>query len=156
MITFDIPGGEVLRLKHLVLDYNGTIAEDGSLFDVVKHKIALLHPDLSIHIVTADTFGSVQKEMENLPVEVVIIPRENQGLVKQEFVEGLGPEQVVSIGNGANDAEMLEASALGILVVNSEGASVRSLLKADVLCNNIRDAMNLLIMPGRLIATLRR
>ncbi len=155
-MTFNIPGRGVLRLNHLVLDYNGTIAEDGSLFEVVKHKFTLLQSSFKIHVITADTFGTVHQEMENLPVEVVTIPRDNQDVVKREFVEQLGAENVVSIGNGANDGLMLGVSGLGILVINSEGASVQSLIKADVLCNNVRDALNLLIKPNRLVATLRR
>ncbi len=156
MLTFDIPGREVLQLDHLVLDYNGTIAEDGSLFELVKHKFTLLQPSLNIHVITADTFGTVHQEMEKLQVEVITIPKDKQDLMKREFVEKLGVGRVVSIGNGANDGLMLEVSALGILVINSEGASVQSLMKADVLCNNIRDALNLLIRPNRLVATLRR
>ena len=31
MIAVDIPGYRELRLEHLVLDYNGTLAEDGKL-----------------------------------------------------------------------------------------------------------------------------
>ena len=31
MISVDIPGFRMLRLEHLVLDYNGTLAVDGEL-----------------------------------------------------------------------------------------------------------------------------
>jgi soluble P-type ATPase len=121
----------------------------------VKHKFTLLHELVKIHIITADTFGTVWREVENLPIEVTTIPKENQDRAKQNFVYNLGSENVVSIGNGRNDMLMLETSALGILVVNSEGACVESLLKADVVCLNVKDALNLLIKPKRLTATLR-
>jgi len=155
MITFDIPGRDQSRLIHIVLDYNGTVAEDGIIFEIVKHKLILLQKSLKIHVITADTFGTVKDEMADLSVEVITIPKYNQDRAKKKFVEELGPENVVSIGNGRNDGLMLQTSALGILVVNSEGASVQSLLKADVMCLSISDALDLLLKPKRLIATLR-
>lgn len=155
MITLDIPGREQIKLAHLVLDYNGTVAEDGVVFEVAKHKLTLLQKSLKIHVITADTFGTVKGEMANMPVEVITIPKNSQDKAKEKFVQELGPENVVSIGNGRNDGLMLQTSALGMLVVNSEGASVQSLLKADVLCLSILDALNLLLKTKRLIATLR-
>jgi len=155
MITLDIPGREQIKLVHLVLDYNGTVAEDGIIFESVKHKLTLLHISLKIHVITADTFGTVKGEMANMPIEVITIPKNSQDKAKKEFVQELGPENVVSIGNGRNDGLMLQTSVLGMLVINSEGASVQSLLKADVLCLSILDALDLLLKPKRLIATLR-
>ncbi len=155
MMTFDIPGRDQIQLSHLVLDYNGTVAEDGIIFEAVKHKLTLLQKSLKIHVITADTFGTVKSEMANLPVEVVTLPKDNQDIAKKKFVQELGPKNVVSVGNGHNDGLMIQASVLGILVVNSEGASVQSLLNGDVLCLSISDALDLLLKPKRLIATLR-
>ena len=39
MIEIDVPGFGALRLEHLVLDYNGTLACDGMLLEGV-HEIA--------------------------------------------------------------------------------------------------------------------
>jgi soluble P-type ATPase len=63
---------------------------------------------------------------------------------------------VVAIGNGANDALMLEHAALGILVMGGEGAAVEALLRARVVVTDICEALDLLLFPKRLIATLRR
>ena len=46
MITIKVPGYGVLKLAHLVLDYNGTLARDGTrLFQnlLIKHKICTFH-----------------------------------------------------------------------------------------------------------------
>ncbi|HBI27990.1 MAG TPA: ATPase P, partial [Peptococcaceae bacterium] len=39
MIVIDIPGRGELNLQHLVLDYNGTIAFDGSLIKGVEEEL---------------------------------------------------------------------------------------------------------------------
>ena len=42
MIEIDIPGFGILRLEHLVLDYNGTIAVDGQPVQGVKERLIAL------------------------------------------------------------------------------------------------------------------
>ena len=61
----------------------------------------------------------------------------------------------VVIGNGANDALVLEAAALGIVVLGPEGASSRALRAADIVCSAVTDALDLLLDPTALAATLR-
>ena len=60
------------------------------------------------------------------------------------------------IGNGANDVLVLEGAALGIAVIGPEGASSAALRAADVVCASIVDALDLLLEPRALTATLRR
>jgi soluble P-type ATPase len=50
---------------------------------------------------------------------------------------------------------MLEASALGIVVLLQEGAAAQSLMAADIVCSEILSALDLLTHPLRLTATLR-
>jgi soluble P-type ATPase len=45
---------------------------------------------------------------------------------------------------------------VGIAVVEGEGAAVATLLAADVVTRDIHDALDLLLSPRRLVATLRR
>ena len=42
MIAVDIPGLRELSLEHLVLDYNGTLAEDGNLLPGVAAALKAL------------------------------------------------------------------------------------------------------------------
>ena len=63
---------------------------------------------------------------------------------------------VVAIGQGSNDAGMLQAAALGICVLSPEGSAVETLLSADVVAANIYEALDLLEEPLRIVATLRK
>jgi len=155
MLDIAIPGFGRLQLEYLVLDYNGTLACDGELLEGVREMLETLAEDLEIHVVTADTFGKVGSRMEGFRAKVVILPVEGQDVGKREYVEELGVERVVAVGNGRNDRLMLEASALGIAVVEGEGASAERLTAADVVAPGIRPALELLTNPLRLTATLR-
>jgi soluble P-type ATPase len=41
-------------------------------------------------------------------------------------------------------------------VIQKEGASARALMNADIVCNSIVDALELLTNPLRIVATLRK
>jgi soluble P-type ATPase len=155
MLEIDIPGYQALRLQHLVLDYNGTLACDGTLLDGVRDRLHILAGTLHIHIVTADTFGKAQSQLVGVPCDLSILPGEDQAWRKLEYVQRLGLEVTVCVGNGRNDRLMLQEAGLGIAVVQSEGAAVQTVLAADVLAPGILVALDLLIHPLRLLATLR-
>ena len=156
MIDIVIPGAGRLCLRHLVLDVNGTVAKDGRLIDGVSELLETLRSGLDLHLVTADTQGTQETIDRVLRLTAFCIPPENQAQAKLNYIESLGANDVVAIGNGANDAAMLERAALSILVIGPEGAAVDSLLKAKVVVSDIRAALELLLFPKRLIATLRR
>jgi len=155
MLETIIPGHKTLLLSYLVLDYNGTIACDGRLINGVRERLEELSKSLSIHILTADTFGSVQKEMTGIPCEVVVIGKENQTQAKADYVRQLGLQKTVTVGNGRNDALMLKEAVLGIAVIQEEGATVETLMAADIVTRSILDALDLLLHALRLTATLR-
>jgi soluble P-type ATPase len=155
MLETIIPGHKTLLLSYLVLDYNGTIACDGHLIPGVRERLEALSKSVSIHILTADTFGSVQKEMTGIPCEVVVIGKENQTRAKADYVRQLGLQKTVTVGNGRNDALMLKEAVLGIAVIQEEGGAVETVLVADIATHSILDALDLLLHPLRLTATLR-
>ena len=155
MITVDIPGYRQLNLNHLVLDYNGTLAVDGTLVDGAGSLLTRLAGDMDIHVITADTFGQVRRGMADIPCSVSILPPGSQDQAKLDYITGLGPEQTVCMGNGRNDRLMLKAAGLGVAVILEEGAAAETLIAADVVCKTIIDALELLLEPLRLTATLR-
>jgi soluble P-type ATPase len=155
LLKIDIPGYRLLRLHHLVLDYNGTLAQNGILLAGVAPRLEQLSVSLRLHVVTADTYGQAKANLATLPCEVVILPAENHTQGKLAYVENLGSDQVVAIGNGRNDRLMLAAVALGIAVMQEEGAAIDALSAADVVMSDIRSALDGLIFPKGLIATLR-
>jgi soluble P-type ATPase len=155
MIDIDIPGFKALRLEHLVLDFNGTIAVDGELLPGVAQQLNRLASELTVHVVTADTFGKAAAQLEGVSCSLSVLPADEQDIAKLAYVNELGAEGTVCVGNGRNDRLMLAASALGIAVVLAEGASSLSLTAADVVCKDILSALDLLTHPLRLTATLR-
>ena len=155
MIDVTIPGYGALRLDYLVLDHNGTLAVDGILAPGVREGLEKIAEKLEIFVVTADTFGRARAQLERVPCQLTILPPGDQDRGKLAFVDQLGRERTVCIGNGRNDALMLEAAALGIAVILSEGAAVATLNAADVVCVGIVPALELLMNPLRLTATLR-
>jgi P-type E1-E2 ATPase len=156
MIEIEIPGCGTLRLKHLVLDVNGTIAKDGQLIDGVADLLQSLRATIDVHLVTADTHGKQEAINDALQIQATIIPRQNQSRAKADFIGALDRSSVVAMGNGANDALMLESAALGVCIIGPEGCATETLSKSDVVVPHIHAGLELLLHPKRLIATLRR
>ena len=156
MIEVTIPGWGEVRVAHLVLDYNGTLAKDGILLPGVGPRLEELHRrGVSLHIITADTNGTVAAQCAALPVEVLVF---DGGAVAQEkaaLVERLGAAETAAVGNGRNDVEMLRAAGLSMAVMGDEGAFTGALLVAHLACRTIEEALDLLLLPHRLKASLR-
>jgi len=155
MITIKIPHLNILNLNNLVLDYNGTLAVDGKIIESVINILKSLSFNLNIYIITADTYGFVEKQIKDIPCKLIILPPGNQDKAKLRFIEQLNAKETVCIGNGKNDRLMLKESSLGIVVIGREGAALDSLMAADVVCNSITDALDILLQTKRLVATLR-
>lgn len=156
MVEIEIPGRGPFKLENLVLDMNGTIALDGNLNQEVASKIKELASSLRIYIITAGTHGKLDRIEKSLGTTIHKIKPPREAEQKQQFVEKLGADRTLSIGNGSNDTLMLKAAAIGIAVVGTEGAATKAIFAADVVTNNIADAFELLLKPKRLIATLRK
>jgi soluble P-type ATPase len=155
MFRLDIPGFKTATIDHLVLDFNGTLALDGSLLPEVRPLVTRLSPLMSIHVLTADTHGRVRAELEGLPVRISVIEGCPEDEAKRDYVTRLGANEVAAVGNGRNDCLMLAVSVLGIAVSGEEGISPAALAAADVIVPNIKAGLNLFLNPLRLSATLR-
>ena len=155
MIQLHIPGRKSLKITHVILDYNGTIGKDGQLIPGVAQAIEKFSDRLTFHVVTADTFGSVKKQLRDVNAALTIISQENQDRKKLEYLKTLGAGQTLCVGNGHNDALMLEDAGLGIAVLGDEGLAFTCLSASDLMVKNILDVFGLLEKPERLIATLR-
>ncbi len=155
MVQIQIPGYKNVQLEHLVLDYNGVLAIDGKRIPGVKEKLIGLAEKLKVHIITADTFGKAKSEVKDIPCTFSILPEKNQDTGKLEYIHKYDPEKTICIGNGRNDRLMLKDAAVGIALIQEEGASALTISSADVVCKCILDALDLLTNPLRLVATLR-
>lgn len=155
MIEIDVPGYRTLRLSHLVLDYNGTLAVDGRMAMGVGDALNELTRRLEVHVITADTFGKAAASLAGVSCRLSILPPGRQDEAKLAYVRELGAENCVCMGNGRNDRLMLEAAALGVAVMLAEGVAAETLAAADILCGDILSALALLSHPLRVVATLR-
>ena len=156
MIEISIPGRGTLRLEHLVTDVNGTLAVDGQLIEGVAERIGSLKDRLTVHMLTADTHGRQASIDAQLDLKAVRIQPGNEAGQKAEYVRRLGAQNVVALGQGANDAGMLKEAALGICVLSPEGTAGETLLAADLVTPDINTALDLLEKPLRISASLRR
>ena len=156
MMTIDIPGAFTLNIAHVLLDFNGTLAVDGRLVRGVREKINAHAGRLNFHVITADTFGSVQRELKGVTCEQVVIPNADQARAKADYLETLGSAHTLAVGNGVNDERMLREAVLGVAVLGQEGLATRALGAADIVVKDILDFFGFLDHPGRLKACLRR
>jgi soluble P-type ATPase len=155
MVEIDIPGWGNMEIEHIVIDLNGTIATDGKILLDVREKINLLSAKVNIFILTADTLGTAEKEVQGINAKIIKIVEEDSKRGKFEFLKTLDLERTVAIGNGNNDQLILKEAGLGIVILGEEGMSVSAMKNADIVVKNISDALDLILKPKRLIATLR-
>ena len=153
MIRIDIPNRGVIELQHAVFDVNGTIAVDGRPIPGVAERLKTLAAELSIHALTAGTHGNLEtlEKAFGFPLQII-----STGEEKANYVQKLGRSNVIAFGNGANDAAMLSLAAVGVAVLATEGVAISALQAADVLVSGPIDAIELVLNPKRLVATLRR
>ncbi len=152
MIRIDIPRRGTLELQHAVFDVNGTLAVDGVPIPGVVEQLKALAGHLSVHALTAGTHGNISmlERMFGLPLQLI-----GSGEEKTRYVEYLGPAHVIAFGNGMNDVGMLRLAAIGVAVLAGEGVAIGALQAADVLALGPIEAMELVLKPKRLVATLR-
>jgi soluble P-type ATPase len=155
MIDVAIPGFGRIELSDLVCDYNGTLAADGVLLSGIRERVSRLSGRMRVHVVTGDTFGTARSQLADLGCALVILPESDQAEAKRVFVDGLGPQRVVAVGNGRNDRLMLASAALGIGVCGDEGIAGEALRSCTIVVRHIHDALDLLLSEKRLMATLR-
>jgi soluble P-type ATPase len=168
MIELTIPGRGTIHLRHLVCDVNGTLAFDGRLIDGVARALLALRDRLELHLLTADTHGRQVEIDRQLAAR---IPPGDEAAAKAAYVRRLGGENVVAVGNGANDAAMVYEAAIGIAprptteflpegrgvaVMSPEGLAAEAVQACDVMAPSILDALGWLERPMRLVASLRR
>jgi len=156
MIELNIPGRGRLQLHHLVCDVNGTLAVDGQLLEGLVRPLTVLRDRLTLHLLTADTHGRQQIIDQQLNLQAVRIQPGAEAAQKAEYVRQLGPDAVIAVGQGANDAEMLRLAAVGVAVLSKEGTAIETLLAADLVVPDIYTLLELLENPIRLVATLRK
>ena len=93
---------------------------------------------------------------QQLNLKAIRIKGGDEAQQKATYVNQLGAERVIAIGQGANDAAMLKTAQIGIAILSTEGLAAEALLAADIFVPDIYSALALLEKPLRLVATLRK
>jgi len=154
-MILDIPGYRSLTIENVVMDFNGTIAVDGVMTKSVKERIIQIAKQFHVYIITSDTQGSAARELEGLPITLKIFDNPHASECKRKFVDELGGESCVCIGNGNNDKLMFQIASLSIGVLETEGFYAPILSDVDLLVKSSEDALDLLLDEKRLISGLR-
>lgn len=155
MIELSVPGKGDFAIEHLVLDVNGTLARDGELLAQVVEPLLALREQVTLHMVTANTFGRQDAIDARFGIRSTRLSGGNEAQQKADYVTALGAQRVVAMGNGNNDAGMLKAAAIGIAVLGPEGLATGALLAADIVVGDPVVGLALLLHPQRLRASLR-
>jgi P-type E1-E2 ATPase len=155
MLQVDIPGFGSVTLEHLVSDFTGTLSVGGKLLPGVEERLNQLAESLDLRILTADTFGVAREELKSVDCTIHILSGASHDRQKERYVTELGGETTVALGNGNNDRLMLKAAKVGIAVTEGEGCAVDAVMAANIQINRAVDALDLLLHPKRLKATLR-
>ena len=155
-MTIEIANFKKLEITDIICDYNGTIARDGIVLPEIKGLFESLAEHFALHVITADTFGSVQRQLEGYGAKIKILSGSDHTAEKSNFIESLGAGHCAALGNGNNDSRMLKTAEIGIAVMGDEGCSVETLTSADIVVKDSFDGLMLFLEPMRLAATLRR
>lgn len=155
MIEMILPGREVkLEIENLVMDLNGTLTLDGVLIPGVADLLERLKSSLNMYLLTSDTLGCGAAVAEELGIPLFKVGSRG-GDDKLDFLNTIGAERTIAIGNGYNDRLILEHAALSMVIAGGEGCALPALQAADIAVSSILTALDMLLHPVRIIATLR-
>jgi len=154
MISIERPGQSHLEIEFILIDFEGTLAQDRRVHPKVKDKINLLSKRTKIYILAKGEAELVEEMLKKVRAEVTYFKEGEASEKKLDLLRQLGANRTVAIGNGVDDAPMIEEAGLGICVMGKEGTFPEAMKKADVVFMNILDALDFLLKPLRQKATL--
>ena len=156
MISILRPGMESLDIHFVLIDFEGTLAMDGRVHPKAKDKVNLLSKRATITILTKSNREKVEETLKKMKVEILYLTEEDSSQQKLNVLQRLGSHQTAVIGNGLDDVRIMEQAGLGMCVIGKEGSSAEAMAKANLVVNNVLDALDFLLKPLRQRATLSR
>ena len=149
MISIERPGQGNLEIEFILVDFEGTLASDRRVHPKAIDKINLLSKRTKIYILTKQEKTLVEETLKKVKAEIVDLKEGEASQQKLDLLRQLGATRTVAIGNGTDDAPMIEEAVFGICVMGKEGTSSEAMKKADVVFLNILDALDFLLKPLR-------
>jgi soluble P-type ATPase len=154
MIPIERPGRDPLEIESILLDFDGTLAIDRRVHPKVKDKINLLSKRTNIYVLTTQKKELIEERLRKVKAEIIYLAEGDSSRRKLDLLRQLGPTRCVAIGNGMDDAAIIEEAGIGICVINKEGSSGEAIKNADLVFADILDALDFLLKPLRQKATL--
>jgi soluble P-type ATPase len=154
MIPIQRPGQDPIEIEFILIDFEGTLALDRRVHPKAKDKINLLSKRTRIYIMVKAEKEMVEEKLKKVKAEILYTAEGETSKRKLQLLHQLGAAKTVAIGNGMDDAPILEEAALGICVMGKEGTSSEAFIKSDVVVSNILDALDFLLKPLHQKATL--
>lgn len=154
MLIIRRPNQQPLEIDFMLIDFEGTLAQDRRVHPKAKDKLNLLSKRTQIYIFTKGDREVIEGVLKRVKAEICYLKEGESSRAKVDLLHQLGAMRTIAIGNGCDDALMVEEAGLGICVVGKEGASGETMKKADVVVTDILDALDFLLKPLRHQATL--
>jgi len=143
-----------LILDTIILDLNGTIGIDGILIIWVEDKIwSLKELWRNVLLCSGDTQWTAATIAKKLWATLYNCKDQKD---KEKIIKKHNAKHCVAIGNGNIDLKLLKKCKLSIAVIQAEWCYGPLLMHSDIVCTQVIDALDMLLLPKRLIATLRK
>jgi soluble P-type ATPase len=149
MIPIERPGLDPLEIESVLLDFDGTLAIDRRVHPKAKDKINLLSKRTNIYVLTTQKKELIEERLRKVKAEIIYLAEGDSSRRKLDLLRQLGPSRCVAIGNGMDDAAMIQGAAIGICVIGKEGSSGEAMKNADLVFADILDALDFLLKPLR-------
>jgi len=154
MILIQKPGQEPLAIEFILIDFEGTLAFDRRVHPKARDKLNLLSKRSKIYILAKGEQEAIGEILKKVKAEVIYLTEGEASQRKLDLLRQVGATRAVAIGNGVDDAAMIEEAGLGICIIGKEGTSAEATKKADVVFTDILHALDFLLKPLRHKATL--
>ena len=154
MILIQKPGQEPLVIEFILIDFEGTLASDRRVHPKARDKLNLLSKRSKIYILAKGEQEAIGEILKKVKAEVIYLTEGEASQRKLDLLRQVGATRAVAIGNGVDDAAMIEEAGLGICIIGKEGTSAEAMKKAEVVFTDILHALDFLLKPLRHKATL--
>jgi soluble P-type ATPase len=156
MISIERPGQNNLEIEFILIDFEGTLAFDRRVHPKAKDKINLLSKRTKIYILVKEKKELVDERLKKVKAEITYLTEGEASQGKLDLLRKLGATRCVAIGNGVDDALMMDEAGFGICILGKEGTFPEAMNKADAVFLDILDALDFLLKPLRQKATLSK
>lgn len=154
MISIERPGQNNLEIEFILIDFEGTLAFDRRVHPKAKDKINLLSKRTKIYILAKEKKELVDERLKKVKAEITYLTEGEASQRKLDLLRKLGATRCVAIGNGVDDALMMDEAGFAICILGKEGTFPEAMNKADAVFLDILDALDFLLKPLRQKATL--